>query len=101
MALAYRDFLPRKTLSPSTFLGIIPTTSASYETFDAVVFAANQWIAQSVIHVINVKTVVLPALYETTELSQNAVFAGGSGIGQSLTVSHYSQFVRVWYETNQ
>ena len=86
--LHYRDFVPQMTNPPAFF------KAATYESFDAALNAANEWIAQSGVPVLNIETVVLPNMWYPNE--------EGSGdtalhqFGNALNLWH--QFIRVWYE---
>ena len=80
MKIDQRDFIP-KTLSTHWLKGI------QTESFDAAIAAANEWIAQDNIDVINIETIVLPiAEDDATETP-------------SITLVPISlrQFIRVWY----
>lgn len=89
--LRYNDFVPKQTkewgfLSP-----------AEYESFDAALTAANKWIKENEIRVVNVETVVLPNIWGR--------FEEGS-IDPALPTPHGSshtwhQFIRVWYEVGE
>ena len=83
--LAFRDFAPQVLKEGGWF------TPAAFENFDAAVKAANAWIGDESIDVVNVETVVLPNIY--------APFEEGT---QDPELSHtnyarWYQFVRVWY----
>ena len=85
--IEYRDFAP-KQLAAAGFI-----KSASFDTLDAAVAAANEWIAAANIDVINVETVVLPNLW--TPHSQGTV--DPNRVLQSGFAESWNQFVRVWY----
>ncbi len=85
--IAYRDFVPKMT-APAALL-----RAAQYETFDAAVAAAQQWVAQGGVRVINVETVVLPNIWNPREEGTRDAALGMGDLGGS-----WHQFVRVWYE---
>ena len=89
-----QDFAPRIT-KRGTFVG-----AAEYESFSDVVSAANQWIENSTIQVINVETVVLPDSLESTSDGVYGVAIGNGFypvmVSQGLTINCF-QCVRVWY----
>jgi len=86
--IAYRDFAPRM-ISPPGFL-----KQAQFDSFDAAVAAANEWILQNRITVIPVETVVLPNVWHPHERGTADPSLAASG--EFSTDWH--QFVRVWYE---
>jgi len=88
MTLRYRDFVPKMT-RPAAFL-----SPAEHESFDAALEAANHWIRQSGIRVINVETVVLPNIWSRYEEGSGDTVLGTSGESPSF----WHQFIRVWYE---
>jgi hypothetical protein len=64
-----------------------------HETFDAAVLAANQWLAENKVNVINLETVVLPNIWSRWEEgSGDAAIGTGGG-----SPSHWHQFLRCWY----
>ncbi len=86
--IAYRDFAPRITAHSRWF------RDAQYETFDAAVAAANEWIAADGIKVISVETVVLPNIHSPDEEG-----TGDPAIRTPENADNqWHQFVRVWYE---
>ena len=76
-----KDFIP-KTLETKWFQGI------QVDSFDAAVSAANDWIEQEGIDVINIETIVFPV--GSNDETEAPIFHGD--IGYSLR-----QFIRVWY----
>jgi hypothetical protein len=88
--IAYLDFLPRQT-KPAGFL-----SPAEHEPFDAAVEAANAWLRQHQVQVINIETVVLPNIFSKFEEGSADSSLGTSG----ESPSHWHQFVRVWYRTD-
>jgi hypothetical protein len=84
----YRDFIPRQTDGPGLF------SAATYESFDAALLAANAFIDDNPVKVLNVETVVLPNLWEAYE--------AGTTVPSITTVRDRSatrhQFIRIWHE---
>ena len=90
--LVFKDFVPRQLQAPR--FGFTTTAlQGEYETLDAAVRAANEWIAQHGVRVLNVETVVLPNLWAGWEHGSTDP-AVGSGQGAHL----WHQFIRLWYE---
>jgi hypothetical protein len=89
--LRYRDFVPKQVKAPR--LSFDPATlSGEYESFQAAVEAANNWIATQKPRVVNIETVTLPNLDSSYEGgSDDASIAAGELV-------KWHQFVRVWYE---
>lgn len=85
--LQFQDFVPRMTMPPAFLRG------AEYETFDEAVQAANRWIDENQIRVINIETVVLPNIWSRYEEGSTDSELGTSG----ESPSHWHQFVRIWY----
>ncbi len=85
--IAFKDFVPQE-LQPGGFLAL-----PQYEMIDVTVQAANDWISQQGVQVLNVETVVLPNLWHPG--------SKGTGEGMRRTRSDFPsdwyQFVRVWY----
>ena len=85
--IAFQDFVPPQ-LQPPGFL-----TAAKYAPVEQAVQAANDWIRQYGVKVLNVETVVLPNMTSPGE--------EGTGDAQLRTsgdmASFWYQFVRVWY----
>lgn len=88
--IAYQDFVP-KQLKPPGFL-----TPAVHEPFDAAVAAANAWLRQYHVRVINIETVVLPNIFSRFEEGSADSSLGTSG----ESPSHWHQFLRVWYHAD-
>jgi hypothetical protein len=86
--LCHQDFVPKMT-KPAAFLSF-----AEHESFDAALAAANQWIKDNHIRVINVETVVLPNIFSRYEEGSGDTSLGTSGESPSF----WHQFIRVWYE---
>jgi hypothetical protein len=62
---------------------------------EAAVAAANSWIKEYDIKIVNVETVVLPNIWSRYEEGPTDVALGTSG----EMPSHWHQFVRVWYRS--
>ena len=89
--IAYRDFLPRQLKAPRLSFDL-GDMHGEYEHFDAAVAAANKWIADSDVRIINVETVALPNVWSPYEEgSDDAALAAGEA-------AIWNQFLRVWYE---
>jgi hypothetical protein len=84
----YRDFIPKKTSGPGFF------SSAQYQSFDAAVLAANAFVDGHSGKILNVETVVLPNVRDTSEDGTTDVSIRTSGD----MASTWHQFIRVWYE---
>ena len=83
----FQDFVPKMLSSPGIF------KPGEYESFDAALMAANQWIQASGIDVMHIETVVLPNIWSRWEEGSKDVAIGSSGD----MVSHWHQFIRVWF----
>jgi hypothetical protein len=88
--IEFRDFVPRVVAEGSLF------KAAEYESLTVAVGAANAWIHENQIRVINVETVVLPNIWSRWEEGSTDTSLGTSGDSPS----HWHQFVRVWYRTD-
>ncbi|NQV25810.1 MAG: hypothetical protein HQ518_15740 [Rhodopirellula sp.] len=86
--IAYRDFVPHQTSGPGFF------SNAKYESFDAALRAANDFVVQQSLTVLNIETVVLPNVWDTSEEGTTDVSIRTSGEMSST----WHQFIRVWYE---
>ncbi|MCU0875827.1 MAG: hypothetical protein MUE50_26130, partial [Pirellulaceae bacterium] len=71
--IQFRDFVPRMLSAPAFF------KVGQYETFAEAVAAANQWIEQQRVEVINVETVVLPNIWSRFEEGSTDGSLGISG----------------------
>jgi hypothetical protein len=83
--LAFRDFAPEVVKEGRWF------TPPTFESLEAALKAANAWIAEESINVVNVETVVLPNIH--------APFEEGTQ-DPELAQANYArwyQFIRVWY----
>ena len=86
-ALQFRDFVPQMLSNFGLF------KVAEYESFEAAVQAANQWLQDSPIELVQLETVVLPNIWSKYE---EGTTDGSLGTSTSAT-SHWHQFLRVWY----
>jgi hypothetical protein len=85
--IAYQDFAPQ-VLEKARFL-----KGATYESLDEALAAANAWIQEHAVKVLNVETVVLPNIYGPGQ--------EGTADPELPTVSgqgYWHQFIRVWFE---
>jgi hypothetical protein len=82
MAIAFRDFFP---------LARRGVVSNEYESFEAVVTGAKDWIAQSGVSVFNVETVVLPNVGNEAEARHTNLRPSGE------MSSYWRQMLRVWH----
>ena len=85
----FRDFVPRMISGPALF------RVAEYESFAAALAAANRWVDENAIAVINIETVVLPNIWSRYEEGSGDTALGVSGDSPSF----WHQFIRVWYRT--
>jgi len=83
----FKDFVPRM-VSEAAFL-----KTAEYESFEEALLAANAWIHENKIKVLNIETVVLPNIWSRWEEGSTDTSIGTSGDSPS----HWHQFIRVWY----
>lgn len=86
--IAFHDFVPEQMTAGGWL------TPAEYESFEAAVAAANQWLAQAGVRVLGVETVVLPNLHSRYEEGSTDPALRTHGD----MPSSWHQFVRVWYE---
>ncbi len=85
--IAFQDFVPQQLQPPGFF------TAAQYALIDQAVQAANVWIQQEGVKVLNVETIVLPNMNNSGEEGTGDAMVRTSGD----TSSFWYQFVRVWY----
>ena len=88
--ILFKDFDPQMLAEPRLF------KAGEYESFDDALQAANDWITECDIQVINVETVVLPNIWSRFEEGPTDVALGTSG----EMPSHWHQFIRCWYRTD-
>ncbi len=86
--LKYKDFVPQEVSAPG-FL-----RPGQYESFDAAIEAANQWLSESRVRLIILETVVLPNIHSRWEEGSSDASIGTSGDSPS----HWHQFLRCWYQ---
>ena len=89
--LRHQDFVPKMTKEWAFF------SPPEYESFESALAAANLWIKQNEIKVLNVETVVLPniwARFEEGSTDPSLVTPDG-------TFDCWHQFIRVWYEVGE
>lgn len=86
--IRYKDFVPRMLSAPGVF------KVGEYESLEAALDAANAWITEFDIKLINVETVVLPNIWSRWEEGSSDVALGTSG----ESPSHWHQFIRCWYQ---
>src|SRR3954466_3855069 len=84
--LRHQDFVPHMMTPPGFF------APATFESFEAALSAANQWIKENEIQVVNVETVVLPNIWNRWEEGTE-----DPSLGTGESPSHWHQFIRVWY----
>lgn len=86
--IAYQDFVP-KVRVPAGFRRLM-----ELETLRVALLEANRWITESGVRVLNVETVVLPNIHSKHEEgSEDSMLSDHGGM-----ISHWHQFIRVWYE---
>jgi hypothetical protein len=88
--LQFRDFVPKMLDAPRLF------KAGEYETLEEALVAANRWIKEDDVKVVNVETVVLPNIWSRFEEGTSDVALGTSG----EMPSHWHQFIRVWYQSS-
>lgn len=84
----YKDFIPRQTEGPGFF------SEARYESLNEALRAANTFVADGSLKVLNIETVVLPNVWDSAEEGTR-----DASIRTSADMSStWHQFIRVWYE---
>ena len=91
MTLKYKDFVPKQLAEPGFF------RPGEFETFDEAVQAANQWLVDSTVRLINLETVVLPNIHSRWEEGSTDAALGISGDSPS----HWHQVLRCWYQEDE
>lgn len=86
--LRYKDFVPKQISAPGLF------KDGEHESFEHAVEAANQWLAETKVKLINIETVVLPNIWSRWEEGSDDASIGTSGD----TPSRWHQFLRCWYQ---
>lgn len=87
--IAYADFVPRQTSGGGMF------RAAEYDSFDAALRAANNFVSKQSVRVLNIETVVLPNMWNAQE--EGTADASLRTSGEYSTTWH--QFIRVWYDS--
>ena len=87
--IAFKDFVPKQTRKQ----GFIKPPQ--WETVEQVVAAANEWIREQEVAVINVETIIAPDISRKGVQSGDGSLPGISGGGGGGL-----QFVRVWYRAD-
>ena len=86
--LKFKDFIPQMTKNPGWL------SEGTYESFEAAVQAANQWLKETKnVKLINLETVVLPNIWSRFEEGSTDSSIGTSGDSPS----RWNQFLRCWY----
>jgi hypothetical protein len=88
--IRFHDFVPQMLAPPGWF------KEGDYESLEEAVAAANTWIAEDNIRIINVETVVLPNIWSRFEEGPTDTALSTSGDSPS----RWHQFVRCWYQDN-
>ena len=90
--LKFRDFVPEQ-IKPEK-LGFLGIKKGEYESFQAAVTKADDWMMQNGIAPVTVETVVLPNIHEKKEDgSEDPTLSVFGSLG-----THWHQIVRVWYQ---
>ena len=84
--LKYKDFVPRQLRAPGIF------EQGDHESFDAAVIAANSWLSEVDVKLINMETVVLPNIWSKWEEG-----SADASIGTGDSPNRWHQFLRCWY----
>ena len=87
--IAYRDFVPRMLAEPGIF------KAGDYESMEAALAAANQWMNDESVALVHIETVVLPNIWSRWEEGSSDTALGTSGDSPS----RWHQFIRIWYRT--
>ncbi|MCF7955822.1 MAG: hypothetical protein K9M75_08480 [Phycisphaerae bacterium] len=82
--MRFEDFAPQ--IIKSGFFG------REFESFEAALVRANEWIDQNDIDVVNIETVVLPQIWREDGTKDVDLRVGGE------TSCTWHQFIRVWYD---
>lgn len=89
--IAYKDFVPRQLKAPALSFNLAEA-AGTYETFHDAVTAANVWLSQNPVRLIQLETVVLPNVWMRWEQgTEDASLRTGEA-------AQWHQFLRVWYE---
>jgi hypothetical protein len=85
--IGFEDFAPRMTKR-----GFF---SREFESFEAALAGANEWIDSSGVDVVNIETVVLPQIWEKGEEGTTDVDLTIPGEWRAT----WHQFIRVWFKS--
>jgi hypothetical protein len=91
--LAFKDFVPKQLKAPHFGLSA-EAQQGSYESLEVALAAANAWVREENVTLVNVETVVLPNLWANWEQG-----SADPVLGVGTTTPLWHQFIRVWYET--
>ncbi len=83
--IGFEDFAPR--IIKSGFFG------REFESFEAALAGANEWIDSSGVDVVNVETVVLPQIWDEAGTTDTDLTIYGE------RTATWHQFIRVWYKS--
>ncbi len=79
--------MPKQIAAPGFF------EPGEHESFDDAVVAANHWLADSNVKLINLETVVLPNIWSKWEEG-----SADASIGTGDSPNRWHQFLRCWYQ---
>lgn len=97
--LAFLDFVPQAQTETKTQWNLHTVHRVESRSFTDAVVAANAWIQQYGIKVLQFETVVLPNVWAPGEEGSTDGSLAVQDTGDHNTrVSHWHQFLRVWYE---
>ena len=90
--IAYRDFAPRQLSAPNRITAQLSlSVQGEHETLGVALDAANAWINEERIELLNFETVVLPNIWEPSETGTDDPSL------RTGTTPQWHQFIRVWY----
>jgi hypothetical protein len=90
--IAHQDFVPKM----KTAGGLL--REAEFESLDAAVEAANEWIKQNSVKVVTIETVVLPNIHAPDISGKDQEGTRDADLSTMSGWASWHQFVRVWYE---
>ena len=82
-----RDFAPKEVAGACFF------KDAEYQTFEDSLNAANEWLSEAKVEIVQLETVVLPNMWAAAEDGTTDGSVATSGPADS-----WHQFLRVWYK---
>lgn len=88
----FKDFIPHVVRVEHRFLDM-KFPEDTFESFDACVLAAREWIDREHVEVINLETVVLPNMYDPDQTGS----IDTDLVSSKESKTHWYQFLRVWY----